>query len=171
MDSLRVRDYTFPKAPERDSLAASGGAKAFLDFIRTELIPYLSLHHAIDTANSTLVGHSFGGYFVLYSLLNDLKQAPGNNAFVRYVAASPSLHYADAYILKALGAITDSIGHIDRKRVLVTMGEREVSPYFNLDHLMGALNEKGVDASYKIYPSLEHMETVIPTFEELMNTF
>lgn len=160
MDSLRIRDYTFPKAPEKDSLPNTGGGKAFLDFIKTELMPYLREHYAVDTGNNTLMGHSFGGYFVLYALLNDR-----DHTFSRYVAASPSLHYADGYMLKTLPAMD----HITGKKLLITFGEQEVPGADDLDRLTEALHKKGANAGYKIYPALEHMETVIPTLEDAIS--
>jgi len=41
MDSLRVRDYTFPEALPLDSFPTSGGGERFYQFLKTELIPYI----------------------------------------------------------------------------------------------------------------------------------
>lgn len=105
MDSLRVRDYTFPKAPASDSLAISGGAEKFYAFLKQELIPYIDKSYRTDTGERTLMGHSFGGYFTLYALLQDMKQTA---VFNSYVAASPSLDYHDYYLMKAFESLTIS---------------------------------------------------------------
>ena len=69
----RVRDFTFSTSPQH---AKSGGGKNFLDFMESELIPY------IDTTYRThpfkiLEGHSLGGLFAASVLLEkpDLFQA------------------------------------------------------------------------------------------------
>lgn len=93
--NLRMRDYT----PTSDTGfvrvatamwgggpdAQSGGAEAFLRFIREELKPYIETTFPVDPANATLVGHSFGGLFATYALLHH------PDTFQRYVIGSPSI--------------------------------------------------------------------------------
>ncbi|MBE2183146.1 MAG: alpha/beta hydrolase [Anaerolineae bacterium] len=57
----------------------------FLAFIGNELIPFIDSHYQTDAspAERTLIGHSLGGQFVLYSLFSNPE------LFSRYVAASP----------------------------------------------------------------------------------
>jgi predicted alpha/beta superfamily hydrolase len=64
---------------------SSGGAKAFLEFIEQELKPELAAHFPMNIQDATLTGQSFGGLFVLYTLLHKPE------AFRRYLAVSPSL--------------------------------------------------------------------------------
>lgn len=64
---------------------SSGGAKAFLAFIEQELKPELAANFPINVQDATLTGQSFGGLFVLYTLLHKPE------AFRRYLAVSPSL--------------------------------------------------------------------------------
>ena len=61
----------------------SGGADKFLAFIKNELIPYIDKTYPTNGDN-TLFGHSFGGLFVTYALLNDPQ------VFKSYIAADPS---------------------------------------------------------------------------------
>jgi len=63
----------------------TGGAKDFLEFIRGELKPFIAGHYSVDPGDSTVIGHSLGGLFALYALL----QEPGT--FQRYVVGSPCL--------------------------------------------------------------------------------
>jgi hypothetical protein len=80
----------------------TGGAANFLRFIREELKPYIESNYRIQTEDSTILGHSFGGLFGLYALL----QAP--DTFRRYVLSSPSIwwdrqalfEYEEAYASK-----------------------------------------------------------------------
>ena len=48
----------------------SGGAAAFLSFLKTELVPYVNQHYPANGTN-LVHGHSFGGLFLIYALLND----------------------------------------------------------------------------------------------------
>jgi hypothetical protein len=63
----------------------SGGADKFLKFIREELKPFIEDNYRIDAEDSSILGHSFGGLFGLYTLLH----AP--NTFKRYIMSSPSI--------------------------------------------------------------------------------
>lgn len=100
MDSLRARDYTFPRAlPEYEMNVSDGGA-GFYAALTEQIIPELDAAYRTDTSRRILLGHSLGGYFVLYALQQGLavKTAP----FSGYVAASPSADYNRGYILNAL---------------------------------------------------------------------
>jgi len=48
----------------------SGGAPAFLNFLKTELVPYVNQHYPTNGTN-LVHGHSYGGLFLFYALLND----------------------------------------------------------------------------------------------------
>ncbi|MDP1604255.1 MAG: alpha/beta fold hydrolase [Legionella sp.] len=69
----------------------SGGAEKFFRFISAELIPFLQKHYRISQ-DATFIGHSYGGLFGVYLLLNHPEII--NN----YVIVSPSLWY-DQYLL------------------------------------------------------------------------
>ncbi|HTI92847.1 MAG TPA: alpha/beta hydrolase-fold protein, partial [Puia sp.] len=78
-DSLRNRDFTYPKALVSDSFSVSGGADKFLGFIEKELIPFVDRTYRTDTTSRTIMGHSLGGYFTLYALERELVER--NNRF------------------------------------------------------------------------------------------
>lgn len=85
----RTRDFTPTEDDQR--YPGSGGAEAFLQFLREELQP--SVDKVIGTAGyEVLFGHSFGGLFTLYTL----KTAP--DTFDAYIAASPSIWWKDDYL-------------------------------------------------------------------------
>ncbi|WP_153462164.1 alpha/beta hydrolase [Sediminibacillus terrae] len=98
--AYRIRDYTFPikngKVPPQFSDYENGQAEAFANFIESEVKPMISEHVSINTRKQALFGHSLGGLFVLYSLLN----YPGS--FQRYVACSPSVWWDDRGIFRYL---------------------------------------------------------------------
>jgi predicted alpha/beta superfamily hydrolase len=79
----RSRDYT-PTAVEA-ALPGSGQAKAFLGFIKTELIPLIDGRYRTDSTDRALGGHSLGGLFTTYTLLTE------PTLFRHYWIGSPSL--------------------------------------------------------------------------------
>ena len=73
---------------EEESLAGSGGADRFLEFVREELFPkieskFRTIPHRI------LVGHSFGGLLAMHALLEQ------PDMFQSYIAIDPSLWWDD----------------------------------------------------------------------------
>lgn len=90
----RSRDYTHTSFDS--SLAGSGGARAFLSFVATELIPVIDGRYRTDPTDRGLGGHSLGGLFTTYALLTE------PTVFRRYWIGSPSLWWDGKAIFKAL---------------------------------------------------------------------
>ena len=73
--------------PDSSQVASTGGgADNFLKFFKTELIPYINKNFKIEPFN-VLIGHSYGGVFVMHALLNDPE------LFDAYIAIDPSFWY------------------------------------------------------------------------------
>lgn len=125
----RAKDLTAtPATPGKGSWTYltpenTGGADAFLAFIEEELKPAIAADFKVDAARQALMGHSFGGLFALHVLFT----RPA--AFSTYVAASPSLWWADGAILKEEAAFA-SHPPATRRRLLLTVGayEQDVHP-------------------------------------------
>jgi hypothetical protein len=79
---------------------ATGESEAFLAFIDEELRPALAEAFPIDPDDFTLTGQSFGGLFVLSTLLRRPK------AFRRYLAVSSSLWWDDGALVKLAEQVT-----------------------------------------------------------------
>lgn len=90
-DSLRARDYTPTKEMR---LMQSGGADAFLDFMKMELFPFLDANYKIDNNQRILMGCSLGGLFTLYSMFTH------PDMFTGYVAASPAVTWDNDVLYK-----------------------------------------------------------------------
>ncbi|MDX1479524.1 MAG: alpha/beta hydrolase-fold protein [Saprospiraceae bacterium] len=91
----RVRDLTISSITEKYGMpfhVESGGADKFSDFIEEELIPHIENAYPV-TGYRTLIGHSYGGLFAVYTLL----QKP--ELFANYLAIDPSLDWNDQEIL------------------------------------------------------------------------
>lgn len=166
MDSLRVRDYTFPQAPSSDSLVISGGGENFYKFLQSELTPYINKNYQADSKNSTIIGHSFGGYFVGYSLLKGLNGTP---IFKNYVAASPSLWYSNGYLVEQFDSLTINEVNLDQLSLFLTSGAEELKfgneVYFQ-SFENSTLSLPIIKLQSKIYPRLDHLSAAIPSFED-----
>ncbi|WDF69629.1 alpha/beta hydrolase-fold protein [Sphingobacterium oryzagri] len=171
MDSLRVRDYTYPKAAAADSLATSGGADKFYDFITQELSPYLDSCYRTDTSARTIMGHSFGAYFALYALLKDWRVNSGERTgFSNYVAASPPIGYHENYIVEALKkGLENAPATAKKQNLYMTMGERELNDETKqlFEKIEMILNTKGsLLLQSKIYRNTDHLGTAVPSFKD-----
>lgn len=85
----------------------SGGAGKFLAFLKNELIPYIDKTYPSNTDNS-IFGHSFGGLFVVYALLNEPR------LFKSYIAADPSFWWDNGYMNKVAVEKLPSLAHLNK---------------------------------------------------------
>lgn len=175
MDSLRNRDYTYPVAIPEYEMAISGGAERFLNCIRSELIPFIDKGYNTDTSKRVLAGHSLGGYFSAYALLQDLSGKKNN--FSGFISASPSIHYNKYYLLNQFKETPQKIAQTKKIKAYFTFGGLEEeenatdSSMIKQSSVSEQLSKQLAvkQSSYLIYKSdifsnLGHMETQIPTF-------
>jgi predicted alpha/beta superfamily hydrolase len=96
----RDHDLTPTASPDQQR---SGGAAPFLSFLKTELIPYIEAHYPCNGMRS-IHGHSFGGLFLFYVLMND------PSLFEGYIALDPAMgwdkHLFDAIVEAKLPTIS-----------------------------------------------------------------
>lgn len=113
----RTRDYT----PAGGSESGTGGADAFRRFLVDELQPMIARELPVNPARLILVGHSYGGLFVVHTLLTQ------PSAFAGYVALSPSIWFGDRLVLRAESGFADRLG-AGSCRVFLAAGEYEQTP-------------------------------------------
>lgn len=91
----RTRDFTNTNVPFQrgQESETSGGAKNFIKFIDEELKPFIDSKYPTEN-NNTIIGHSTGGLFVLYSFLHH------ENSFDNYLAIDPSLWWDKENLVK-----------------------------------------------------------------------
>ena len=175
MDSLRNRDDTYPVAIPEYEMSVSGGADKFLSFIVKELIPHINQTYKTDTSKNVLMGHSLGGYFTTYALLRQLSE--NNNSFSTYIAASPSVHYNNYYLLNRLKEIAPQKNSSEKVKAYITFGGLEDSGNTEdssiiplsevsaqLSKLLAQKQAGCLDYKSDTYSNLSHMDTQIPTF-------
>lgn len=161
----RTRDYT-PSYVSDGGYGAeyqkySGGAKKFYRFVNKELMPYMSKHYRIKK-NTTFVGHSFGGLFGIYLLLNHPE------TFDNYIIASPSLWYDDHLLLKA--AKNKQTFSVNKPiKLLLFIGEKEndgdyrmVDDVKNLNIIINKKIHQNLMSTLNIIPNMDH-DTVFPS--------
>jgi predicted alpha/beta superfamily hydrolase len=164
MDSLRVRDYFYPAALPSDEINAAGGGNLFYDFLINELLPKIDAQYRTDKNNRALLGHSFGGYFVLYSLLNQLNDK--TSYFKKFISASPTLWYNNFY-LNQLPQQLDK--NSERLGLFISVGQMEdsiwsVNPLKYLTTEIRKRNLKGLQFKSRIYNHLDHMDVAVLSF-------
>ena len=180
LDTLRDRDYTFPTAKDSEEMKHSGGADKYLRFFTTELIPMIEKRYRTMQGNRTLFGHSLGGYFVGYALLQHLRN--GKGPFQNYIAASPSLDYNDHYLPDQLSALKPAGPEDAKLRLFTTYGQLETeenkedkdpetveAAIARLDTTLTKLKLPQLKFRSVIFSNLAHMETAIPSFVQGLN--
>ncbi len=94
-DKNRLRDLTTSTIKTKYGMPfneENGEAENFISFIAKELIPYIEKKYPV-TNYRTLIGHSYGGLFTIYTLLKH------PYLFANYLAIDPSLDWDDQKLL------------------------------------------------------------------------
>jgi predicted alpha/beta superfamily hydrolase len=84
--------YGKPDTSSSSRFETSGGGNSFLQFISSELIPYVDAHYK-TAAFKIFAGHSFGGITTINCLLTQ------PDMFGAYIAISPSFWWDKGYLL------------------------------------------------------------------------
>lgn len=95
-DRDRMRDLTTSKVTEMYGIPfeqENGAADNFIKFIETDLIPFVENKYPV-TNFRTLIGHSYGGLFALYSLVHHPQ------LFSNYLAIDPSLDWDNQKLIR-----------------------------------------------------------------------
>jgi predicted alpha/beta superfamily hydrolase len=75
------------------NITTGGGAGNFVQFFKKELMPYIDKKYKTEPFN-VLIGHSFGGVFVMHALLYE------PDLFNAYIAIDPSFWYKNMMLVK-----------------------------------------------------------------------
>jgi len=108
--NLRGTDFTAP-ANSRDYF---GGAPKFLEFLKSELLPFIEARYRAAPHRRVVFGQSLGGQFVLYMA----QHAP--ELFFGGIASNPALHRNLDYFIQS--AATDVSGNL---RLFVSSGTKD----------------------------------------------
>lgn len=116
----RIRDYS-PSMDSNFKQFSPGQAPQYLDFIKEELLPFIEKHFAADNSKLTLVGHSAGGLFASYVLLNHTE------LFESYVILSPALFWNNKQLFADEGRYARKYKNL-KSRVYFATGSEEIPP-------------------------------------------
>ncbi|MDB5090144.1 MAG: besA, partial [Mucilaginibacter sp.] len=134
-----------------DDTKTSGGADKFLSFLKDELIPYVNKTYPADGDN-ILFGHSFGGVFVAYALLNEPQ------LFKSYIAADPSFWWDKRIMHKQIKDKLASLANLN-KSFFITGREGEGMTGMGIPPVDSMLKKDApVGLSWKVnaYPDETH---------------
>ncbi|CUW24096.1 Ferri-bacillibactin esterase BesA [Serratia grimesii] len=157
------RSYDYTPAPlQTRGMRANGGADAFLQLIESQVKPAVAAKVAIDPQQQTLWGHSYGGLFVLHTLLTQ----PAS--FQYYVAVEPSLWWGKGFILQEAQRVIDRHPALSAHLWLWTGGGEKMRsappnikqtplPADAAQQLAERLNTlNGLDVDFREWPGLDH---------------
>lgn len=118
----RALDYT-PKASaefQKQAKYSYGGADQFIQFIEKELKPAIQTKIKINPQQQSLFGHSFGGLFVLHTVMTHPE------TFQRYIAASPSLWFDNYALLnREVDWLNNKVNKVQNTMLMTTVGTHE----------------------------------------------
>ncbi len=113
------REYDYSPSDIKVDYMKTGGGPNFLTFLSNELIPYINEQYPSSNHN-TLVGHSIGAMFALYSLVED-----NNDVFSNYLSISPSLWWDKQSLANDWKDRLQALTLKESKLAFVTMADEE----------------------------------------------
>jgi len=129
----RIRDLTTSNLKTKYGMPfneKNGEAYNFIKFIEKELIPFIENKYPV-TNFRTLIGHSYGGLFTIYTLINHA------NLFANYLAIDPSLDWDDQKLLIEAQEILSSQNYIGKSLFLSLSGQLHMQDYnVTIDNVM-----------------------------------
>lgn len=174
----RMRDLTTSKVTEMWGMPLereSGEAANFIKFIESELIPFVENKYPASNYR-TLIGHSYGGLFTTYALINHPE------IFANYIAIDPSLNWDGQKLLKEAQrklanntyegkSLFMSLGgqlHMQNAQVTIDNVMKDTSDFTlfarsNIAFADLARNNKGLAFNWKFYPNDLHGTIPFPS--------
>ena len=116
----------------------TGGAAKFLESIKTEIIPVIEKKYK-TTNDRGIAGHSLGGLFTAYCLLNS------DGYFTRFGMASPALYWNNNELLNqaVLQFSKNNTWDIPATKVFVSVGGKETPAFVQtMTQFVKALNKR-----------------------------
>jgi len=158
----RLRDYTpttMATEPE------SGGADAFLAFLRETLWPELALRYPVHGELRGLAGHSLGSLLVLYALFQR------ELFFNRFLVSAPSLWWDDRALLCRAGRLQRT-GVALPGRVFFGLGEKDTPSMTEdlqrLEDQLAARPFPRLEVSSQRFSGRDHYNVLPEAFQEGM---
>lgn len=166
----RAFDLSPPQPAERNT-PPQGGQDLFLDFIEKRLMPRVAERFQVDQDQRSLVGHSFGGMFGIYTLFT----RPA--LFQHVVAISPSLWWRDRYLLEHERAFFERAhaGQLDliHSSLTLLLAERDLPQSIQdaraLQLRLEGLSQYGLRSSFQIEAGEDHASIPFRVTVQVLN--
>jgi len=158
----RNRDFLYTKSTGANSgyTGQGGGADKFLDFISTELLAYINKNY--PAANyKILAGHSFGGLFSIYTLLNK------PDTFDAYIAASPSLWFEKRDLVLSTEKMLSKVKDLNGKSLYFAYGGKEkdiMESSQEFEKILNQIKPAGISWKSELMPEDNHGTTPLKSY-------
>ena len=146
-ENNRMRDLTTSKITSMNGMPfdmENGEADSFSEFIGSELIPFVENKYPV-TNFRTLIGHSYGGLFTIYSLIHHPQ------LFNNYLAIDPSLDWDNQKLLAEANEKLSS-NNYELKSLFLSLGGQlnMQNPEVTIDNVMEDTTELTIFARSNI---------------------
>jgi predicted alpha/beta superfamily hydrolase len=148
LNKVNQRDRDFLPVHVNDPVISGGGDK-FISFIKDELMPYIDKTYPTNGTNS-LYGHSYGGLFVVYTMLTEPQ------LFQTYYATDPSLWWNSDFVIKLA---SERLEKLPPDKLLWIAGITETYKNMGIDRMDSVLKLKAPQSlRWKIatFPNEKH---------------
>ncbi len=151
----RSRDYTPTQRPDRPY---EGGAEKFYSYLKNELLPFINEKYNTDKTINIIFGHSLGGLFTTYTLLQK------DRIFSHYILSSPYLWHNKKAIFNLENDYNKKSNSLNAE-VFVSYGENELQ-----DVYVDTINEFVETVSGRNYSGLNLSKYVIKDGEHFTSS-
>lgn len=153
----RSRDYI----PTSDTVSEfgkgwpkAGGADRFLAFIQNDLKPVIENKYSINKESSGIIGFSFGGLLVSYSMITR------PDLFDRYIIISPGLGWDNSLVSRLEEKYSIS-NKILSKKIFISISSKDpkeivIEPTKQLVDNINSRSYQGLELSYEYYENETH---------------
>lgn len=169
----RRRDFIPPSVKTNNGFAGVshnyGQADSFYHFLRHGVIPVVEKQFSGHVVERSYIGHSLGGLFATYLLLND------DSLFTNLYALSPSLWIDGYQILDYESTQQDKLSGL-RRNLWISCGSRETVNRIrhSVSRFSDTLNKRrypGIHYQVRTYEGKTHHSSVGPALQEIIATF
>jgi predicted alpha/beta superfamily hydrolase len=162
---IRCEDVEKSMEDQHRRPTPTGDACNFHKFIQHELIPIVEKEYRADPSRRILLGHSYGGLFALFALL----ETP--DLFDTLIIGSPTLSYGNRFILQREEAFAREHKKLPAK-VYVYVGDLEeskndstVTDTLDLAATLESRHYEGFSLIKQVFSDQNHCEVVAPGFQ------
>jgi predicted alpha/beta superfamily hydrolase len=169
----RRRDFITPSVPMGSGYAGMsadyGQADSFYYFLKNTIIPLVEKDYAQYTIERSFIGHSLGGLFATYLLVND------DSLFTNLYALSPALWIDDYHVLNYESSKQEQLKRL-KKNFWLSCGTAETINRIKagVEKMQDSLElRKYPDIYYtvKMYSGESHNSSVKPALEDIFTKF